>query len=436
MHTEKKCLVRDKLNGSCVTLTEETHNYLITETENINDEAHLLRFKSNNNETDVFHQLNLIKNILMQSKLKDFGNYNNLRLVSVKELMAHPILPESIWKGLSIAIRMPQSPLKPKAPNVVDFYKKTGTELQFGGVTVFLRGLTNANIWTNQMIHIHVPSLRQLPRPPTEPLEFLQENGKYLIDNPNFMPLFNKENKLKNWCFNIEYNGTKYMLFKPGFNIIQPPLIVYDNNGINIKQLTDLENFIVNFQNTNKSLFINPTKIFFTKFDVIKGFIQNFEMIFNEIKTKHPSNYILKIGYGIKKMMQMPEYRNLDIESKNNFNEQIKIYLPLSVRALFFNDSALIYNPTYDKYLFVSNDILRGDNVVEAHSPRHKNEPRNKFVFEYLPETNEFYIYNPTYDKYLFVSNDIKNGDNVVEAHGPQWKSEPRNKFEFVLFDD
>jgi hypothetical protein len=84
--------------------------------------------------------------------------------------------------------------------------------------------------------------------------------------------------------------------------------------------------------------------------------------------------------------------------------------------------------PSYKMYLFVSNDINRGDNMVEAHGTQHKHEDRNRFVLE--PKNDKFLIYNPSYKMYHFVSNDVWSGDNLVEAHPSQHKGEERNCFE------
>lgn len=90
-----------------------------------------------------------------------------------------------------------------------------------------------------------------------------------------------------------------------------------------------------------------------------------------------------------------------------------------------------IYNPSYDKYLFVSNTKKGKDNVVEAHGIQYKNEDRNNFLLIDCGN-NKYKLYNPSYSKMLFVSNDKSGQDNIVEAHNNQ--SEERNTFqiEFV----
>jgi len=84
-----------------------------------------------------------------------------------------------------------------------------------------------------------------------------------------------------------------------------------------------------------------------------------------------------------------------------------------------------LFNPVFKKYLFVSNDIRNGDNMVEAHGA--EGEARNNFQFIPVGE-RKYKIFNPTCNKYLFVSNDMMNGDNVVEAHPPA--GEGRNDFD------
>ena len=73
-----------------------------------------------------------------------------------------------------------------------------------------------------------------------------------------------------------------------------------------------------------------------------------------------------------------------------------------------------IYNPTYGEYLFVSNDKMDNDHVVESHP--YANEERNTFeiIVTNIQAHGPFKIYNPTYGEYLFVSNDKKGPDHVV----------------------
>ena len=92
-----------------------------------------------------------------------------------------------------------------------------------------------------------------------------------------------------------------------------------------------------------------------------------------------------------------------------------------------------IYNPSYKEWLYVSTDILRGDNMVESHP--YELDERNEFILEKHNRSGIYRIYNPAYKMYLFVSNDQKKGDHVVEAHGVQNINEDRNGFRFFSVD-
>lgn len=85
------------------------------------------------------------------------------------------------------------------------------------------------------------------------------------------------------------------------------------------------------------------------------------------------------------------------------------------------------YNPEYDKYLFVSNDKKGKDHVIEA-----RNDPtldRNAFQLQEIEE-NAFKLFSPTYGEFAFVSNDTNKGDNIVESHP---HDEFRNIFSFIV---
>jgi hypothetical protein len=73
-----------------------------------------------------------------------------------------------------------------------------------------------------------------------------------------------------------------------------------------------------------------------------------------------------------------------------------------------------IWSPEYAKYLFVSNDAIAGDNLLEAHA--RGDDPRNKFIVQDVGD-GRYRIFNPVYGYYLFISRDKKGKDHVVEAH-------------------
>jgi hypothetical protein len=88
-----------------------------------------------------------------------------------------------------------------------------------------------------------------------------------------------------------------------------------------------------------------------------------------------------------------------------------------------------LYNPSYQRWLFVSNDKMGPDNVVEAHP--YQQESRNEF--QLIPVDSggkRFKIFNPDYKEWMFVSNDKKGPDNIVEAHTSA--SEDRNIFDLI----
>lgn len=85
-----------------------------------------------------------------------------------------------------------------------------------------------------------------------------------------------------------------------------------------------------------------------------------------------------------------------------------------------------LFNQSYGRYVFVSNDEIRGDNIVEAHPPA--GEHRNPLLLEHTGE-DRFFIYTPPYNKWLFASNDTRAGDNIIEAHTR--KDDGRNVFVF-----
>merc|ERR1711963_251662 len=88
------------------------------------------------------------------------------------------------------------------------------------------------------------------------------------------------------------------------------------------------------------------------------------------------------------------------------------------------NREYLIYNPSYKEYLFVSNTKLNGDNIVLSHPE--KDEKRNRFHLQLTPDMvpndQPVRLYNPSYDEYLYVSEDLKDTDHVVKSHPGQNK--------------
>ncbi|XP_065652749.1 uncharacterized protein LOC136080052 [Hydra vulgaris] len=94
-------------------------------------------------------------------------------------------------------------------------------------------------------------------------------------------------------------------------------------------------------------------------------------------------------------------------------------------------EPVLLYNPTYKEYVFVSNDMITGDNIVESHP--YRDEPRNLFVLQKKSDSTGL-IYNPTYKRWLFVSNNKNGSDHIVEAH--PYENEERNKFYFERVDN
>lgn len=87
----------------------------------------------------------------------------------------------------------------------------------------------------------------------------------------------------------------------------------------------------------------------------------------------------------------------------------------------------LIYNPDSSRYLFVSNDARRKDNVVEAH--KYQYETRNIFQLEKLGD-GSFRFFNSDYKRWFFVSNDRRGYNHVLEAH--PYFTETRNQFKLI----
>lgn len=82
-------------------------------------------------------------------------------------------------------------------------------------------------------------------------------------------------------------------------------------------------------------------------------------------------------------------------------------------RPIQLGQPYMIKHPYTETYLFLSNDKLGGDNVLEAH----KNlEGRNLFILVGA-SLDKVKIFHLETEKYLFISNDKKGGDPVVEAH-------------------
>jgi hypothetical protein len=97
------------------------------------------------------------------------------------------------------------------------------------------------------------------------------------------------------------------------------------------------------------------------------------------------------------------------------------------------SDRYRIYNPSTGLWLFVSNDREEPHHVVEAHpneAMERRIKKRNEFIFE-SAGNNQFLIYNPSYGEYLFVSDIILRGDNVVLSQSR--RTDVRNRFTLVL---
>ena len=94
-----------------------------------------------------------------------------------------------------------------------------------------------------------------------------------------------------------------------------------------------------------------------------------------------------------------------------------------------------IYNPSYQEWLFVSNDILNGDNMIESHPS--ELEDGNRFILVNHQSSRCYGIYNLTYNKYLFISFYQSGKDHYVEAHGVDEINEraDRNGFRFIPGD-
>jgi len=84
-----------------------------------------------------------------------------------------------------------------------------------------------------------------------------------------------------------------------------------------------------------------------------------------------------------------------------------------------------LYSESYSKYVFGSNDILHGDNIVESHC-----SPFDRATL-YLEDNNEatFRIRVDTYNKYVFLSDDVSSGNNVAEMH-----DNPNDRTQFKFF--
>lgn len=95
-------------------------------------------------------------------------------------------------------------------------------------------------------------------------------------------------------------------------------------------------------------------------------------------------------------------------------------------RPLQLHQPYMIKHPYTETYLFVSNDKIGGDQVVEAHRAI---EDRNKFML-LGTSLEKVRILHMATGKYLFISNDKKGGDPVVEAHSAS--EEERNYMTIV----
>lgn len=84
-----------------------------------------------------------------------------------------------------------------------------------------------------------------------------------------------------------------------------------------------------------------------------------------------------------------------------------------------------LHNPATGKNLFVSSDDSKGDKVVEARSG---NEGDKRTLFEVRFDGSGYSFWSAATGKFLFMSTDITRGDNMVEGHG---RDEARNYFIF-----
>eukprot|EP01084_Bolivina_argentea_P294083 505931_1 len=76
----------------------------------------------------------------------------------------------------------------------------------------------------------------------------------------------------------------------------------------------------------------------------------------------------------------------------------------------------MIYNPNSDRYLFVSNDETKSDNIVALYAHKY-HEMRNIFQIEKLTD-GQYRLYNVDYKRWLFVSNDhvLEVGSSFTET--------------------
>lgn len=95
-------------------------------------------------------------------------------------------------------------------------------------------------------------------------------------------------------------------------------------------------------------------------------------------------------------------------------------------------EPVLIYNPYYKEYLFVSNQKLDDDNIVESHPETYRGESRNLFLLK-KQGTDKCLLFHLHLKRYLFVSNNMQGEDHIVEAH--PFSEENRNLFQFQLSD-
>ncbi len=129
---------------------------------------------------------------------------------------------------------------------------------------------------------------------------------------------------------------------------------------------------------------------------------------------------------------QTPEaFCDLIVESHSSPDEQRNYFYAIPVPSPDGVPTYLLYNYAYGQVIFVSNVDKGGDLQVEAH--KSLAESRNSFRF--VPKNDGYMIqcvggghFMSAAGRYLFVSNDKMGGDNVVEAHR---SVEDRNVFHF-----
>ena len=155
-----------------------------------------------------------------------------------------------------------------------------------------------------------------------------------------------------------------------------------------------------------------------------------YDCLFNEMKREGHlySHTIFILAYNVKDIMNRSNYYSeCSAECQGKFSA-IKEAIPEVVIKLIWEPNVYIYNEAYSKYLFISNDKKKAiDSIIEA-----KQDEGDVFKCEYIKETNEFSICDNSCNKYLFVSNDQIDSDNVVEA-----SDKPENKesthFQFIF---